>query len=233
MSPILPPELRTRLIEAYAYHAPLPLKRLTSKKLGLPLRREVHGSDLLFIHVPKNAGTTISTQLYGGHIGHRSARYYQSCDPDFFSRTKSFAIYRNPVDRFVSAFKYARKGGSQIVPASKHVIRFANSFDTARDCAQHIATLGSMARDQLDPVFRSQSWYLCGDDQRLLVTDLFDISQISGSTFAYNGFVFDMGIRINSENYPYYTDTDQDLVKAVRAAYPEDFHLLKWTSIPK
>ena len=67
--------------------------------------------DALFVHIPKAAGSSISLELYNFQIGHRKAKDYLMWSPFKFSKIKKFAIVRDPVDRFVSAYNYLQNGG--------------------------------------------------------------------------------------------------------------------------
>jgi len=59
---------------------------------------------LVFIHIPKNAGTSIIEQLGMSPHGH----YSISNHPNFKEADHSFCIVRNPLDRLVSCYEYAR-----------------------------------------------------------------------------------------------------------------------------
>lgn len=50
----------------------------------------------IFIHVPRTAGTSISTALYGGNIGHRFAMDYQRISAREFRRTSGSLLYAIP-----------------------------------------------------------------------------------------------------------------------------------------
>lgn len=70
-----------------------------------------HGT--IFVHIPKCAGTSISSTLFGTSVGaHHSISYYQIIYPWLtFRRYFKFSFVRNPYDRLVSAFLYMQKGG--------------------------------------------------------------------------------------------------------------------------
>jgi len=65
----------------------------------------------VFIHIPKNAGQSISRSLYGYTIHHLKAYQIKSVSPRFFEDAFVFACVRDPVSRFKSAYKYLCDGG--------------------------------------------------------------------------------------------------------------------------
>jgi hypothetical protein len=117
----------------------------------------IRASRLLFIHVPKNAGTSICDRLYGAQMKHCSALYYARVAPDLLA-LPSFALVRDPVDRFLSAFRYARAGGTRHRTISEPFRGRYGSFRSIDDAIEHLASARSPF--DVDHVFRPQSWYL-------------------------------------------------------------------------
>lgn len=71
--------------------------------------------DMIFIHIPKAAGTAINQSLFGrlAGLGHMSCqKYLQIYGSARFDSMFKFTFSRNPYDRFVSAYEYLRKGGN-------------------------------------------------------------------------------------------------------------------------
>jgi hypothetical protein len=67
----------------------------------------------IFVHLPKCAGLSISSSLFGNRgVGHMPMAYYWFLFPprDFRAYFK-FTFVRNPWDRLVSAFHFLRDGG--------------------------------------------------------------------------------------------------------------------------
>ncbi|MCC2976568.1 sulfotransferase [Sphingomonas sp. PL-96] len=156
-------------------------ERACDRGVSLPLdakRRErlacIARAGALFIHIPKNAGMSISAALYDQQIKHASIRYYQLAAPDLVRRVVSFAVVRDPVARFASSLSYAQAGGGKDNAVSEPFRDRYRSFRTADDALDHLETATSLY--QLDHIFRPQSWYLRGIDGALAVDRIFAMS---------------------------------------------------------
>lgn len=80
---------------------------------------------LIFVHVPKNGGTSINNALYGRFMGHFRVRDIERVRPDLLRTQPSLAVTRNPWARAYSAWNFARKGaemtdGAQIRHAERY-----------------------------------------------------------------------------------------------------------------
>jgi len=117
----------------------------------------IRASGVLFIHVPKNAGTSVSERLYGRQIKHETVRYYEMVAPDVLD-LPSFAIVREPITRFLSAFRYARNGGTRDRTVDWPFNARYRAFAGIDDAIDHLACARSPFG--IDHIFRPQSWYL-------------------------------------------------------------------------
>jgi hypothetical protein len=117
----------------------------------------IQESGVLFIHVPKNAGTSVCDRLYGEQIKHETVRYYAMVAPDLLD-LPSFAIVRDPVARFLSAYCYARSGGTRDRAVARPFNARYRAFACVDDAIDHLATARSLF--DIDHIFRPQSWYL-------------------------------------------------------------------------
>jgi hypothetical protein len=126
---------------------------------------------LIFVHVPRVAGMSIVRALYGrGCIRHYSMRYYRAIDPGFAAQAESFALLRDPVDRFISAYAFVQSGGTSASRLSD-VFR-AQTADIA-SVDDYLSFLEERDDLDLDFVMRPQSWFVCGDKGEVLVKRLF------------------------------------------------------------
>lgn len=155
-----------------AWGLPLPLNAKRRERLAC-----IRGRGVLLIHVPKNAGTSISVSLYGRPITHDTIRYYGRVAPDFAASAVSVAVMRCPVDRFVSAYRFAQSGGTPHRQLSEPFRATYMAFGSIDDALDHIE-----ARDDpfaVDHIFRAQSWYVTDAAGRVAVRHLVRIDDLA------------------------------------------------------
>lgn len=68
--------------------------------------RQFYRDEVIFIHVPKCAGSAFLDAYLGYQTGHVTAAEYRDADPDLFERAFVFSFVRDPVARFVSAYDH-------------------------------------------------------------------------------------------------------------------------------
>ena len=73
-----------------------------------------HKKKLIFIHIPKNAGTSIIKAIGEDKIIDKSIEQYKEHYKKYWNDYKKFTVVRDPIDRFVSAYKFARMGESEL-----------------------------------------------------------------------------------------------------------------------
>lgn len=118
----------------------------------------VREAGALFIHVPKNAGTSVGVALYGEPSKHASIRWYGKVAPELKRATPSFAVLRDPAERFLSAYAYARSGGGRDRSLSAPFRLAYAAFDSVDDALDHVeAAPGPYG---IDHIFRPQNWYV-------------------------------------------------------------------------
>lgn len=143
--------------------------------LGQLALRRAHAwqeAKLIFVHVPKNGGTSINNALYGRFMGH-----YRVCDiervrPDLFRTLPSLAVTRNPWARTYSAWNFARKGtemkdGAQIQNAALYKAPEFASFERFV-----MEWLPGRNLEREDYVFRPQSHFLLTRENEVGVSHL-------------------------------------------------------------
>jgi hypothetical protein len=110
-------------------------------------------------------------------------RYYATVDPGFAESAPSFAVLRDPVDRFASAFAFVQAGGAQSCRLSEAFRRQTEHLKTVDDYLSFLEGRGPL---DLDFVMRSQSWFVTGrDGATVLVKNLFLLGEDSAALVAY------------------------------------------------
>tara|TARA_R100000005_G_C4900529_1_gene142925 strand:- start:33 stop:638 length:606 start_codon:yes stop_codon:yes gene_type:complete len=68
-----------------------------------------HERKLIFIHIPKNAGTSIIKAMGVENIFFdKTIEEYKEHYDEYWDKYKKFTVVRDPIDRFISAYKFAR-----------------------------------------------------------------------------------------------------------------------------
>jgi len=138
--------------------------------------------NLIFVHVPRAAGTSIVRALYGqGCIHHYSMRYFAALDPAFAREADSFALLRDPFDRFASAYTFVRAGGADDSRLSDVFLRQTDKLKTVDDYLSFLEERGPL---DLDFVMRPQSWFVT-DGDTAVVKDLFLLGEDAAALDAY------------------------------------------------
>ena len=142
--------------------------RIFQWRIEEPMRRR----NLIFVHVPRVAGTSIARALYGPRCTrHHSIRYYMTVAPRFWEKADSFALLRDPFDRFASSYAFVRTGGTETCRLSDVFVRQTARLRSVDDYLSFIEDRDDLS---LDFVMRPQSWFVCDlKTGAPLVDDLF------------------------------------------------------------
>ncbi len=110
------------------------LPRSLSEPIDCIRRRPIwREAGVIFFHIPKAAGTSVSRAIYNRSLGHFKASCVQKYCPTEFKNSLTFSLTRNPWDRVVSAYHFAKQGGTNVAgvfrPQQYDVSAFL-SFDT-------------------------------------------------------------------------------------------------------
>lgn len=180
---------------------------------------------VIFIHVPKVAGFSLSTALYGKRLGHIRACDIKNNLPIEFDSCFKFAFVRHPVTRFFSAFSYLQEnydlleGGPGLPPKE---VAFLDPYEFID------LWLSSCDISHSNFIFRPQSDFIFDENDQLLVDTLYRYE-------SFQDGISDLSLRIpslrfienlnrsGSEKISYdFCEIDRRL----RLIYPRDYSLL-------
>lgn len=94
--------------------------RLVMEQYRKRSARKYRKAGIVFIHIPKAAGTSVCDSLYSGRVGHftlaemrRSGNCIkeQSAGKTGIDGLPTFSVVRDPLARLYSSYRYARDGG--------------------------------------------------------------------------------------------------------------------------
>lgn len=142
---------------------------------------------VIFIHIPKNAGTSVLSipefffeGVEDSHMPAVEARVKLS---EVWCEYSKYCIVRNPWDRFVSNFEYARMEKSYW-HSSDGTTKYAHhpDFATVKNLTfENVVDLASESLIQLKhPGWKPQNYFVCDADKNLLVDKIFYSENLDG-----------------------------------------------------
>jgi chondroitin 4-sulfotransferase 11 len=167
------------------------------------LRRQKLWADagVIFIHVPKAAGTSISDEIYGRFVGHLAAKHVKRFAPGAFTALPSFTVVRNPFSRLLSAYRFATQGavaGSGPVAGMFHPEIYQSpafrSFDSFIE-----EWLPQQDLSKIDYVFRPQTHYVL-DEAGAVLPDYVGRVEDMASVEAHLGKTLNKPVSIGRHN---------------------------------
>jgi hypothetical protein len=157
------------LYERLAYNPKL--YRLVSPVLSDVVPAEVRSGGAIFIHIPKNAGTAIKRSLYGVDPGHLSSRFYALSAPTLLKCSNSFAVIRDPCDRFMSSYDFLIKGGGNVVRIHAPVMKRLSHIRTIDDYLDYLENINDWFLS--DTSARPQWWYITDLSGKIAIKTLY------------------------------------------------------------
>lgn len=132
----------------------------------------------IFVHVPKNGGTSVGRTLFGEYRGnHMPIGSYQLIyEREEFDRSFKFAFSRDPYDRLLSGFWYAKRGADRVDDIPTHhgpdlarkpgLWRAVDGVDTFEEFVHQWVTTANARRWEH---FRPQHRFVCAPNGKLAV----------------------------------------------------------------
>jgi hypothetical protein len=183
---------------------------------------------IVFVHVPRAAGTSFNQALYGQFMGHVPAVAIARWGSAAVKSLPSLAITRNPWDRLLSAYRFATRGrgvgghyqAGVLRPAQYQIPAFASFQSFVKDWLVH--------RDvsELDGIFQPQSAFVCDRRGRVLVDHVGRLDDLA-PTFSFLGSHLGAIPTIDRSNrggdpVDYREFYDAEMVDLIGAIYSED-----------
>ena len=126
----------------------------------------IGNSKILFIHIPKCAGTSFSKALYGKPILHTTAKQYKKYFPKSFGKLFKFTIIRSPIERTLSAYNFIKSCGSREVSIDFKMIYKSKAFDNFENFVKIF--LSKKENLYIDNIFRPQCDFIFENNKLIL-----------------------------------------------------------------
>lgn len=212
------------------------MNRKTLWKLEKAIRRKVdpfpHMAyvkkyNYLFIHIPKNAGTSILDALSIPFRSHSDYKIFKSANTKVFNRAYKFCFVRNPYDRMVSVYNYLYQGGAG--DADKEISNYlkqeAKSFDIFVDKILDAHLLHT------HPLFRPQFSFICDFKYQIKVDYVAKFENIS-QEIAKISMAIDKPINLKKLNAQkrknYHSYYNSSSANKIYELYLKDFELFDY-----
>lgn len=140
---------------------------------------EFYYQSMIFIHVPKVAGTSISRTLFGRSVGHLPAQYLKKVDPNLWTSAYSFAVVRDPLDRLISAYFFLKSGGTKDVSVSNGRYYTQKDFETFPRFVSNWLKKNFDKIHKYDYVLWPQHKFVCDKYGKLLVDRIFRLENLN------------------------------------------------------
>lgn len=209
------------------------LKILIGKKNLIKLLKRKYienykNNDIIFVHIPKAAGTSITEVLYGKRNGHLTASVIKNELGDDFDKKYSFSVTRNPYDRLKSSYHFARQGQTNdgaIANSKLYQQPVFETFETfVRDWLVHQDLL------KLDHVFRPQHHYLY-EQEVCLVNEVYQLENLEELENKLSK-ILNKTVKINKKNATQKTKNREmisdEIKDLIYTLYQKDFELFKY-----
>lgn len=185
----------------------------------------------IFIHIPKNAGTSLASAINLPSTSHKKAHEIIASDSKAFFETQySFSVVRNPFDRFISLYNYARMEISHYhnnIEPEKSKFGIHEDYELLKnasinECAEYL-TQGKLKHDENWNQWLPQyTWLYDKKGQKLLVNNVFKMEELDEMIrFFYAKFKKKLHIPVlNKSNDQSY----QEIIDPATQAILEDYY---------
>ncbi|MDC0534201.1 sulfotransferase family protein [Francisellaceae bacterium] len=199
--------------------------------INLRRRRNIYTqAKIIFIHVPKAAGTSVCHSLYGKTLGHFKAKNIQKALPNEFREFFTFSLVRHPYDRVLSAYQFAKQGKTDVMGISnpkKYQINDFISFETFVT-----QWLVEVDLTEADYVFQPQYLFTHGDNDQLLVNKIWKVEQMDRFYEEFEKYahkkIEKKHINQSKSNASEKNQLSTELKKIIYQCYQKDFELFNY-----
>lgn len=184
----------------------------------------------VFIHIPKSGGTSVANALYGKRVSHIKAVVLRDrMGTGEYQRMFSFAVVRNPYDRLVSAYHYAKQGGGSEGGIRRNPLYKSNVFGSFSSFVNNWLIFQNP--EDIDLIFRPQYIFVTDNSDNVLVKWLGKIerkTEIESTVFNALGLKVHLEKRNTSKRNDFRSYYNSEIQELVYDYYKKDFELFDY-----
>lgn len=178
---------------------------------------EIKNKKYLFIHIPKNAGTSFSKKYCKKEVGHRTSNTYTIKE-----LKNSVAIVRNPYDRLISCYNYFKMKNNYW--SKKYGNPVHHDYCNKHSFKEFVDDLYNK-KLEFDIHLNPQVHFLKKDG--VIYTKLLKLENIKEDFYNYFGEKINLPLINKSKNHNVLLDTEDK--RKIYEIYKEDFELLNYS----
>lgn len=150
-----------------------------------------HKHKIIFIHIPKNGGTSITQYLEMENTGHYHYSYYTQW-PKIWEEYRKITVVRNPWDRFVSCYEYAKMEKSYYHAVEgesiygKHPDYELLKNKSFGECVWMVRSLPHMLKHD---GWKPQLPWICDDRGKIKINHIFQLENINNEESGLSRFL--------------------------------------------
>jgi len=193
--------------------------------------------DFLFIHIPKNGGSSLVDAFGFKRVTHiKALEIVNSKRSNLLKSRFSFAIARHPYDRFLSLYNYARMPISHyhnnIEPEkAKHGIHLDYKLlkeATLLECA-HLLKNGKLKHDLAWNQWKPQTTWIFDTSDKSLVSKIYYLENLKElENDFFEKFQIDLKILIVNKSNGAQVELSKEVKDILDVYYDKDFELLNY-----
>ena len=182
-------------------------------------------TNTIFVHIPKCAGQSVGFGLYGHTVHHSKIASMFEVDPVFCRNAYKFAVVRDPVERFLSAYNYLKMGGR--LESDK---KLYERWLSGRTIDDFLLYLKEIAVDDMPELFHfhtQSSFVFSHNKSRLMVDRIYRVDQLDQLLRDFN---LCSSLPAIVDNFPVYNQSNklvsklnQESEDIVRSLYQVDY----------
>ena len=183
--------------------------------------RDIERAGIIFIHIPKTGGTSISKVLYRRNLPHFGAAFYAKHAPASFGRLPSFAVIRDPIERAISSWRFVRGAGSDDMAYNLYDRWRLDGLERFDD---FVAFLARTPLERIPATFHEQVGWVSDGRGRLIVDQLFAFRSSEGAPRGLGPWLGTSLPHLNAST-SYDVSCSEQSLETLRRIYARDLHL--------